>query len=127
SIGVEWITSMKLRLGTSMPSLSHWLTKTIATSEFAASAAAAPALVPSLNVTDAEGAFPLIAFSGDDGCQTAGAQQGGHGVPSVSAGPPTGVTWADPPPESTPMSACDPITAIFVSPGPFNGSTPLFF
>src|SRR5450432_410596 len=120
------MTSVKFRLGTSMPSLSHWLTKTMATLEDAARAAAAAALVPSLYCTLAPGTLARIAFKGDEGSQIAGDQQGGHGLPSIRAAPPTGCTWAEPPPESTATSAFDPITAMdarFVA----SGSTPVFF
>ena len=50
-----------------MPSLSQSLSKTIATFEDAASAAAAAGSVPSLKVTVAPGAMALIAASGGDG------------------------------------------------------------
>src|SRR5215469_442090 len=109
-----------------MPSLSHWLTKTMASDEDAARAAAVEAFVPSLNCTFAPGAKDLIAFSGEDGTQITGAQPGGFGLPSVSAGPPTGSTCAEPPPESTPMSECDPMTAIDGT-LVLSGSMPVFF
>src|SRR5271170_1704362 len=52
-----------------------------------------------------------MAFSGDDRSHTTDAQHGGHGVPWVNE-PPIGCTCAEPPPEITATSACDPITAI---------------
>ena len=83
-MGAEWITSVKFKLGRSMPSLAHWLTKTMAASEETASAAAAPALVPSLNCTLAPGAFAWIALIGEDGSQITVDQHGGQGLPSVA-------------------------------------------
>src|ERR1017187_5396424 len=79
SIGGEWITSVKFRLGRSMPSLVHWLTNTMATCEAAANAAAAAALVPGSNCTAALGAIARMACRGDDGSQITWAQQGGQG------------------------------------------------
>src|SRR5512143_2109552 len=111
----------------SMPSLAHWLTKTMATFEDAASAAAADASVPSLNCTLAPGAIARIAASGGDGSQTTCDQQGGQGKPSVSDAPPLGQTCAEPPPESTPISACEPMTAMEVRPAALSGSVPSFF
>jgi hypothetical protein len=43
-----------------------------------------------------------------------------------SPAPPTGSTWEEPPPDSTPTSAWAPITAILRR-FPFSGSTPSFF
>src|ERR1700730_3422682 len=108
------MTSVKFRLGKSMPSLAHWLTNTMATLEPAARVAAVAALVPSLYCTVAPGALTLIALSGDEGSQMTGDQPGGFGSPSLSPAPPMGVTCAEPPPESRAMSACEPITAIVI-------------
>src|SRR3954453_10399688 len=96
-----------------MASLSHCETKTIATSDDAARAAAETESLPSLNLTVADGASLVMAVIGDDGIQMARAQHGGQGLlRSMSAGPPTGITCAEPPPEMTPMSACEPMIAI---------------
>src|ERR1700733_13716461 len=123
---MEWITSVKFRLGKSISSDSHWLTKTMATLEEAASRAAEVASLPSSNCTSTPGALTWIASRGEEGSQTTRAQQGGQGLPSVRAGPPTGYTWDEPPPESTAISACEPITAIDASFVPWRGSTPVF-
>src|ERR1035437_6922834 len=53
-----------------------------------------------------------MACRGDDGSHITCAQQGGQGKPSVRAGPPVGVTCAEPPPERTATSACDPMMAM---------------
>ena len=79
SMGVAWMTSVKFRLGMSIPSLVHWLTKTIATLEEAASEAAVVALVPSLYATAALGAAARIACSGEDGSQITCDQPGSAG------------------------------------------------
>ena len=102
------------RSGRSSNSPRHSFAKTIATSESRASAAAAPGSEPSAKRTSAPGASSRIASSGDDGAQIgqrlppgpSGSQLGG------TAGPPGGVTWDEPPPDSTPTSACSPMTAI---------------
>ena len=110
----------RLSVGESLPSLVGWLTKTMATSEALASAAAVAGSAPSLYSTFAPGAFARIAFSGDEGNQTAG--------PPYRLGPPPGgSTCADPPPESTPVSACDPISAMDLTSAALSGSWPPAF
>src|SRR3982750_3993919 len=98
------MTSVKLRLGRSMPSLSHWVRNTMATSDEPATEAARAKSDPSSKRIFAPGALARIAASGEDGTHTTSAQQGGHGKPSVKAGP-VGFTRAEPPPESTARSA----------------------
>src|SRR5690242_10491402 len=110
----------------SMPSLSHWLTKTIATEDEAAKVAADDAFVPSLNCTFAPVAIAWIAFSGDEGSHTTADQPGTVGYTAGNGEPPTGCTCAEPPPESTATSACDPMTAIDAT-LVLSGRTPVFF
>src|SRR5579872_6221684 len=125
-MGVVLVKSVRLRLGRSMPSLSHWLTKTMATWEVAASAAAALALLPSLNCTLAPGTMAWMAFSGELGSQMTCDQQGGHGWVAASAGPPTVCTCKEAPPERTYTSASEPMTAMEIV-FALNGSWALAF
>src|ERR1035441_3243077 len=109
----SWLSGSE-RLGRSRPSLAGWLQNTMATSDALASAAAAAGSVPALYSTLACGALARIAFSGEEGYQTAPRD---WAAPAAGAGgatalPPGGFTCAEPPPESTPASACDPMTAI---------------
>src|ERR1039458_575116 len=99
----SWLSGSD-RLATSRPSVVGSLTNTIATSDAAASFAAAARSVPVSYSTLAFGAWPRIAFSGGDGCQTG--PRPGTGLPPAAS------TWSEPPPESTPTSAWDPMTAI---------------
>ncbi len=102
-----------------------WFTKTIATSEAFASAAAEALSVPGLNSTFAFGACFWMYFIGDEGKYTVSPQFAPPGCGLIAL-PPGGSTCAEPPPESTPTSACDPIIAI--EPGDFSGSKlPEFF
>src|SRR5438067_1607872 len=66
--------SGRARLSRSMPSLSHWCTKTMATSDDFARAAAAAGSEPELNSTLAPGALARIDFSGDVGNQMCSCQ-----------------------------------------------------
>ena len=105
-----------------MPSLVHALTNTTATLEDCASAAAEAGFAPWSNCRLAPGALARIAARGEDGSKTWDAlrqpapldpaEAGGHTGGRVSAAPPVGATCAEPPPETTPTSACDPMTAI---------------
>src|ERR1039457_5669342 len=127
-MGGEWIASVKFRLGRSMPSLVHWLTNTMAICEAAANAAGVAGLVPGSNCTVALGAIARMACRGDDGSQITCAQQGGQGYLSVRAGPPVGTTCAEPPPERTATSACDPTMAMdFAAPALSGSCPPAFF
>src|SRR5437667_191787 len=83
------------------------------------SLAAAAGSSPELYVTRAFGAFARIAFRGEEGNQTVPPPKppSRRGRPGRAGGggtafPPGGSTCAEPPPDSTPTSACDPITAI---------------
>src|ERR1035438_10533978 len=97
----------------------------MATSDAFARLAAAAASVPASYFTSACGALALIAFSGEERCQITRAKN------PVLAGcgtglPPIGSTCAEPPPERTPTSACDPITAMVLTRGA-RGNWPLAF
>src|SRR5512143_832492 len=80
----------------------------MATSAVFAAAAAAAGSVPGSQVTFTPEARARIAFNGDDGYHTSASQRFVVGT----ALPPGGSTCAEPPPEITPTSACEPITAI---------------
>src|SRR5271157_2057827 len=99
----------------------------MATPQEAARLAAETALVPLLYWTVTAGALARMAWSGEDGSQMTSDHPGGLGYPSLSAGPPQGSTWAEPPPESTPMSACEPMTAIVALVEGLRGSCPFAF
>src|SRR6185437_15470544 len=96
-----------------MPSLIGWFTKTIATSAVFAKAAAAALSVPGLNSTFAFGAWRRMYRRGDDGKYTTSCQLADPGWGSIAL-PPGASTCAEPPPESTPTSACEPTIAIEV-------------
>ena len=125
----SWLSGSE-RLGRSRPSLAGWLTKTMATLEVLARAAAATGFVPALYSTRAFGAFARIAFSGEEGNQTGPRPKPPNprrGPPGAGGGggtafPPGGSTWAEPPPERTPTSACEPITAIDLRLAVFSGN-----
>src|SRR6201999_928925 len=103
SINASWFSGRE-RLGRSVPSLIHSYANTIATSHFAASAAAAAGSAPESKATWAPGAAARTAFRGEVGNHTCDCQGW--------AGSPGGSTCADPPPEIMPVSALGPITAM---------------
>src|SRR5664279_5693275 len=84
----------------------------MATSAVFAKAAAEAGSVPGSYWTFARGAAARMAFKGDVGNQMGSS----HAVLPFPGGmiafPPGGSTWADPPPEIMPTSACVPITAM---------------
>src|ERR1022692_2299615 len=83
----------------------------MATCDAFASLAAAAGSLPSSYSTAACGALARMYFKGEEGNQAGRI----HGVPPfrwVTASPPGGSTCAEPPPERTPTSACDPISAM---------------
>src|ERR1700679_3773 len=117
------LSSGKLSVALSIPSLIHCVTNTIATCAFAAAFAASATSVPASKLTVAPS--PACSFkyrSGDDGKYTAFPHSDPPGRP------PGASTCADPPPDSTPSSACPPITMIvFPSPAATGKIPPSFF
>jgi hypothetical protein len=82
-------------------------------------------VVSAVDHAEAERAWATMAFSGEEGKYTAAptndAEPEGGGGGGFTALPPGGSTWAESPPESTPTSACEPITAIDLMLAPTSG------
>src|SRR6202167_2636519 len=89
----------------------YWWTNTMATCDAFANFAAATRSAPSLYSTAAWGALARMYFKGEEGNQT-GCIQGEPPFRFVTGSPPGGSTCAEPPPDSTPTSACDRISAM---------------
>src|ERR1035438_5924440 len=121
----SWLSG-SVRVAASRPSLMGWFTKTMATWEALARAAAAALSVPWLNSTLALGALAWMNFIGEEGKYCAPPRPKPPPCASPAAGgtafPPGGATCADPPPEGTPTSACDPITAIDLTRATLSGN-----
>src|ERR1039457_7357780 len=107
-----------------------WLRNTIATCEAFANAAAATVSAPSLYSTLAPGALARMYFSGEEGKYVGAPRRPPPPRPAcwsaagggATALPPGEFTCAEPAPESTPTSACDPITAIDFRVAALNGN-----